>query len=203
MQRNDQKITCPNCQNVMKEVSLSEHYGNRQIVIEQCPQCGGLWFDASEFYRVKIGEAVELEKLNPNKLSESTVLATGSLICPKDGQVLQRYQDPYFSDTGFLKEFKLFSCSQCGGFWFNRGHFTAYQARRAQTGMKQNNTGSLATDLLQLEEYKKDLEQRKLLGSFIRSSGGMGLSIGGKSSGDWRLDILYDIIGMVLRRIFN
>ena len=41
----ERKLTCPNCQNNMTEIS----YGNTNILIDTCGKCGGTWLDRGEF----------------------------------------------------------------------------------------------------------------------------------------------------------
>lgn len=115
---------CPTCAQAMHTVRAVSTYG-AQVVLEQCDRCGGLWCDDLEAYRVKIGEAENIEKVDAGKLRRSTVFAERGLRCPKDKEILIQ-----FRDLNFPKELDIESCPTCGGFWFNRGEFAEFQEER-------------------------------------------------------------------------
>ena len=51
---------CPNEKARIHQVAVPSHYG-QQVIIDQCEKCGGIWFDAFELFKVKQGEAQEIE----------------------------------------------------------------------------------------------------------------------------------------------
>lgn len=118
-------MKCPGCQTPVKEVKTASHYGV-PVILDQCPKCGGIWFDKWEHLSVKQGEAAKIEStVNTDLLTRETVLEKSTLLCPKDGSVLENFKDPLFP-----KELIVEHCKNCGGFWFNRGEFKAYQDHR-------------------------------------------------------------------------
>lgn len=115
-------MNCPNCHILMNQVQTKSHY-EAPIVLNQCPECGGIWFDKGEMFQVKQGEAVKIESpLNAELLTRRSILENSNMLCPKDGKVLDIFKDPLFP-----KELIVEHCDECGGFWFNRGEFKDYQ----------------------------------------------------------------------------
>ena len=57
-------MICPNDNIEMHQVRIESYYG-QPIFLEQCENCGGIWFDESELYRAKQGEANKIELLDP------------------------------------------------------------------------------------------------------------------------------------------
>jgi Zn-finger nucleic acid-binding protein len=117
-------MICPNDGTEMKQVKAESHYG-QTVVLDQCPGCGGIWFDHFELYKAKQGEADKIELLNADGLRTSTSIENQELICPKDRVKLVR-----FKDVLFPKDIVIARCPVCNGFWLNRGEFTRYQQYR-------------------------------------------------------------------------
>lgn len=120
-------MKCPNCKIEMREIKSKSHY-DAPVILDQCLQCGGLWFDALEMFTIKHGEsksledAIDVEMVNVGKLKEQKVLKSDDFMCPRDGFKLEP-----FKDLNFPKEIKVESCYECGGFWLNRGEFSQFQ----------------------------------------------------------------------------
>jgi Zn-finger nucleic acid-binding protein len=115
---------CPNDRAGMRLVKVESHYG-QPVILEQCPDCGGIWFDASELYMAKEGEAPKIDPLDSAGLNTSSVIEHSELECPKDRARLVRFKDPYFP-----AELIIFRCPLCDGLWLNRGEFARYQEFR-------------------------------------------------------------------------
>ncbi len=120
-------MKCPECGTKTEQVKTSSHYGV-PIVIDQCRECGGIWFDKSELYRTKMGAAQKLKKLaNIEKLKKCTSSSNKKLKCPRDGSEMQTYKDQY-PFPGIEVE----TCPECNGFWFNCSEFVQYQDKRVE-----------------------------------------------------------------------
>ena len=66
----------------MDEVKTESHYG-APILLDQCPQCGGIWFDKEELLATKHGEAERIDLvLDINILTQTKVFKKDSL-CKK------------------------------------------------------------------------------------------------------------------------
>jgi Zn-finger nucleic acid-binding protein len=117
-------MICPNDGTEMTQVKAESHYG-QTVILDQCPGCGGIWFDHFELYKAKQGEADKIELLNADGLRTSTSIENRELVCPKDRVKLVRFQDVLFP-----KDIVIARCPVCNGFWLNRGEFTRYQQYR-------------------------------------------------------------------------
>jgi Zn-finger nucleic acid-binding protein len=117
-------VLCPNDNSEMHQVKIVSHYGG-PIIVDQCETCGGIWFDQSELFRAKQGEAEEIEVLNTEMLRTPSVIEDSTLLCPRDQAAMTRFTDKYFP-----QEIVLVRCPSCHGIWLNRGTFTKYQQFR-------------------------------------------------------------------------
>ena len=115
---------CPNDRTEMHQVKIVSHYG-QPIILDQCEKCGGIWFDESELFRAKQGEAENIELLDVEKLRTPTGIDNSNLLCPIDQAALFRFTDKFFPEDIILEH-----CPSCKGIWLNRGIFTKYQKFR-------------------------------------------------------------------------
>ena len=118
------KLKCPNEHADMHEVRLSSN-ASQVFVVDQCHNCGGIWFDRFELYQAKDGEWQRLDDINADAFRQQTELASDSRQCPRDGTELKRFSDPYFP-SGIAVE----KCPKCDGFWLNRVEFKKFQEAR-------------------------------------------------------------------------
>jgi len=110
----------------MHQVKIVAHYGE-PIIVDQCEKCGGIWFDESELFRAKQGEAEKIEVLNTEILRIPSPIENSNLICPRDQTAMHRFTDKYFP-----QDIILVRCPSCHGIWLNRGIFTKYQQFRQE-----------------------------------------------------------------------
>jgi Zn-finger nucleic acid-binding protein len=137
---------CPHENIEMQQVKVESHYG-QPVILDQCPECGGIWFDYFEMYRVKQGQAEKIENLNVENLRISSPIKTVKLLCPKDHVELVRFKDVFFP-----KDIIIARCPVCNGFWLNKGEFVKYQNYRQSLKRPQEFT---AED----EKMQKELER--------------------------------------------
>jgi Zn-finger nucleic acid-binding protein len=160
-------MICPNENAEMHQVVVHSHYG-QPISLEQCDKCGGIWFDESELYSVKIGEAEKIEGLNSALLQDSTAITNSKLVCPKDGTELHQFTDRYFPQSIILVR-----CPVCNGFWLNRGEFTKYQKARQELQHPKEKTSEdkkfeeKVQQLLELHRSGKSSDTLKNLANFL------------------------------------
>ncbi len=114
----------------MHEVKAESHYG-QSVKLDQCPECGGIWFDQYELYMPKPGQAALIESLDRDILCTPAAISNSEHLCPRDRSKLIRFNDPYFP-----KELIIERCPVCGGFWLNRGEFSKYQKFRQERWQK-------------------------------------------------------------------
>ncbi len=104
----------------MQGVTVESHYAS-PIVLDQCPSCGGVWFDSLELFRTKPGQAEKMQQLDQEQLRQPAQ-AKNNLACPRDGAVLVAFQDMNFPASIHVEH-----CQTCFGFWFNYGEFRAFE----------------------------------------------------------------------------
>jgi Zn-finger nucleic acid-binding protein len=117
-------MRCPNDNTEMEQVKAESFYG-QTVILDQCPECGGIWFDELELYAPKQGEADRIELLDVPSLTSPSALQSESLVCPRGHNSLIRFVDPFFP-----KDLILARCQTCNGYWLNRGEFSKYQQFR-------------------------------------------------------------------------
>lgn len=117
---------CPVCAIPMREIKAESTY-DTPVFIDQCDTCGGLWFDDSEIYRIKIGEANDIEGVDKEKLRSKTEFQTENAQCPNDQSLLNKFRDPSYPDS-----LHICSCPKCDGLWVNRGQFVEFQKQREE-----------------------------------------------------------------------
>ena len=108
----------------MHQVQITANYG-QPLFLDQCDCCGGTWFDESELYRARQGEADKVDLLDTYILTASTPIVNQVRCCPKDMTQLVRFTDPNFPAGIFVER-----CPTCNGFWLNRGEFSKFQHAR-------------------------------------------------------------------------
>ena len=117
-------MKCPNENAEMQQVKVESHYG-QTVILDQCPECGGIWFDSLELYSVKQGQAEIIDLLSADSLRASSLIEKSDLLCPKDSVKLVNFNDPVFP-----KDIIIARCPVCNGFWLNRVEFSKYQSYR-------------------------------------------------------------------------
>ena len=145
-------MNCPNDQSELRRVTAASHYG-QPVILDQCPTCGGIWFDHFELYEAKLGQADTIELLDPDILRTPSVVSNAGLRCPRDRTNLVR-----FTDLLFPKDIIIARCPACNGFWLNRGEFTRYQRYR-ESFKKPGEAGSRDEELEQ--EIERLLAEHK------------------------------------------
>jgi Zn-finger nucleic acid-binding protein len=119
-------MNCPNDNTEMSQVKIENHYG-QPILLEQCKECGGIWFDEMKLFSARNGEAEKIEVLDSKNLWTPTNMVKRIRKCPLDQSELYRFKDRYF-----LKGIILERCPSCNGIWLNRGDFTKFQHARQE-----------------------------------------------------------------------
>lgn len=148
----------------MQPVKAESHYG-QTVMLDQCPGCGGIWFDSFELYMAKQGQSEKLELIKVDSLKACSVIENLELLCPRDHTKLIRFSDPFFP-----KDLILARCPVCNGFWLNRGEFLKYQQYR-QTRQQMNKPKEIAIednkferDIVRVFEENKTKDPTEMLG---------------------------------------
>lgn len=155
-------LSCPGCGSLLKEVSAEANYG-RYILLDQCPDCGGIWFDSWELYYLKNQEAGRLDRVDSEKLLTLTSFKKGSDECPRCEVDLEPFHDP-----ALPKDARIERCAKCNGLWLNRGELNRYADYKA--GLIGKQTGGSAELSANPPVFKNDngrLETLKNLGQAL------------------------------------
>jgi Zn-finger nucleic acid-binding protein len=105
-------MQCPRC----NDSQLSEtRVKGKDVRIDACPACKGLWFDGEELERVLPAAA--------NELTAPADAAESAKNCPRCSVPLARFQYPQTLVTVDL-------CRECGGLWLDPGEFQEIRAVR-------------------------------------------------------------------------
>ena len=201
------KTNCPNCGHEMKQVEIRSHYGLK-IVVDQCDNCGGLWFDDEESLRADLKEYKKLEAFDSDKLMKKVSIQS-SLNCPRDNTPLK-----IFHDSNFPKNIKVHYCPQCFGFRFNRGEFSNYQQAREkkieEKKVVHKNDAEFekqVSSLLRLDSSSGKYDSLGEIGKFLSTPvkrGGFNMPYGGGSRGSEYSQMAYGaylVISSLLRML--
>ena len=100
-------MDCPRDRTALMEVKLDDR------VMDQCPLCGGIWFDFAELERVFTRETHVLRRLLPESGTQPQPDADG-LPCPRCGETLIRMRAGH-------RAVIYYGCLTCYGHWLD-GH---------------------------------------------------------------------------------
>lgn len=117
-------MKCPNCAQDIHTVKANSTLGN-VIVLDQCPACGGIWFDRWELYQTSDGAVDTLDPVNTGSLRLSTPISDKPLQCPKCSIALSRFIDPLLPQDAHILR-----CPSCQGLWLNRGELRKFKEFR-------------------------------------------------------------------------
>jgi uncharacterized protein len=105
---------CPKCRKQLQEM------GYFKVRVDECTQCLGLWFDATELDQIKseLDESIRWIDVDLWRYAERSNFNASIFDCPKCQTLMSELR---FSDSGILLEF----CINCGGAWLDQGEHHA------------------------------------------------------------------------------
>jgi membrane associated rhomboid family serine protease/Zn-finger nucleic acid-binding protein len=147
-------MRCPVCSIPLKQVKT------RSAVVDMCPRCKGIWFDAGELVDF-VKPLSQSDKVSPEKIKLFKRRNVRPLykfkeknrLCPRCGKKLQTFN--YSCDSNVF----LDRCSECGGIWADKGEATAIAAYLKEDPY----STSVGKGLI----YKPDLEQNGAAGGWF------------------------------------
>lgn len=113
-------LYCPGCGGTLKEVWAEANYG-RVLLLDQCHDCGGVWFDRWELYFMKESSLRSLDSVDINTFLSAVPDRKGSGRCPGCDTGLNPFIDPFLPKDASIKR-----CAGCSGLWLNRGDLSKY-----------------------------------------------------------------------------
>lgn len=109
-------LTCPKCGKPLVSVSY------REIEVDRCRQCGGIWFDAQEAEKLReIKGSETLDDSEVNLHPESLNSQQQKLFCPRCRRSMIRMLDIDQHSIWYEK------CPKCQGIWFDAGEFKQFK----------------------------------------------------------------------------
>lgn len=105
---------CPDCRRPMREVSARARSGYL-LALDQCDDCGGLWFDRWELFPLHHDEVETLDPLDVDRF-EHSVESAAIAACPRCGVKLREFRDPNLPPDA-----EVARCPVCEGMWLQRG----------------------------------------------------------------------------------
>lgn len=112
-------MNCPRCKSLLETIDLGEYGGEyAAVVIDSCPDCGGVWYDKGE-----LDARDESVWTNVETLDFETRLSGGRRsLCPRCEVRLVRV-----SPKG-AREIVIDKCPDCFGFWLDAGQLESIQS---------------------------------------------------------------------------
>ncbi len=162
-QEEAKKGSCPGCDGELNEVYAEAHYG-RYLLLDQCQDCGGIWFDQWELYYLKEDEAERLDPVNKERLLAPLSLRKGAGLCPECEVSLEPFWDLNLPEDADIKR-----CPGCSGLWLNRGELKRYEdyKRGLRKGEEDAPSALHQSHLLTQEDQNRRLEELKNLGKAL------------------------------------
>jgi Zn-finger nucleic acid-binding protein len=114
-------LTCPRCRIDLNRRTIAEP--DYRLVIDTCPECGGIWFDRGLLERLEQLEHiveptfVEVREI-PSPDAQMEILQCPS--CKKE-QIMRK--EVHFRDSRVITD----HCPGCGGVWLDGGELKAIQ----------------------------------------------------------------------------
>jgi Zn-finger nucleic acid-binding protein len=119
---------CPNGDGRLQRVAARDRQG-QPVLIDQCPTCGGIWFDRFELFRVDEKQAAELDRLDSAALRHPAGIAEDPR-CPRCQGQLRVFRDRFLPAN-----IQMLICDECDGLWLNHGALAGYADFRQQHKM--------------------------------------------------------------------
>ncbi|GBE57490.1 hypothetical protein BMS3Abin01_00410 [bacterium BMS3Abin01] len=175
-----------------------------ELVLDQCPGCGGVWFDRYELFRVDEARARQIGDVDEDRFRHPAGTAEQPQ-CPVCHVGLE-----VFRDANIPGNIQLLSCPECNGFWANHGEAAAYAGYRAGRGHRSPDPASAAA-YEQMLRNSSDRSLMKGMESFGHQLGGprdflTGLPLDGTPAESARIDQAQDFffatLGVAARLLF-
>ncbi|MEO8601737.1 MAG: zf-TFIIB domain-containing protein [bacterium] len=114
---------CPHCAVVMRAVGARSRNGY-SLLLDQCPQCGGIWCDRWELYPLDAGEALRIDTVDQAQLQAAVPQRDAPGRCPRCTAPLHPFRDPALPSDARIER-----CAVCDGMWLNRGVLSRIKRR--------------------------------------------------------------------------
>lgn len=194
IQQDHKDNPCPGCGGNLKEVYAEANYG-RYLILDQCQDCGGIWFDRWELYLLKDNEACRLDLVDSERLSTFLSFKKGPGLCPRCKIDLEG-----FKDLNLSEDTRIERCPRCNGLWLKRGELKRYVNHKKASGKTQTACPSLSQ-----EDHQKRLETLQGLGMALSTRVTPEINLDEPERGGTELtkDLVFLILQVLLRLILK
>jgi len=194
IQQDRKDSPCPGCGGSLKGVYAEANYG-RYLMLDQCQNCGGIWFDRWELYFLRDDEANRLDPIDGERLLIPTTFRKGLCICPRCEVDLESFHDPNLPEDARIER-----CHQCNGLWLKRGELKRYANHKKALGKTQTTSPSLNQ-----EDCQKRLETLQGLGKALSTRVTPEINLDEPEMGGTELkkDLVFLILQVLLRLILK
>lgn len=158
-------MKCPSCSHKLRRVRAKSQ------VLDICPHCQGIWFDADELFDFarELAESDTVRPETPRLFQPRDVHAPDTAeearLCPHCNRVMQRYN--YCCDSNVF----LDRCTQCHGIWTDKGELL-----RIARYLKQDAaTIAVGRDLARQTEKLEHINELGELGRDLTSRAAIGM----------------------------
>lgn len=118
---------CPVCLTALSEVQSPDIYG-RPLIIDQCPDCHGIWFDRGELFRLN-AKTLETTEQHPTAKASGTLPlfpnAAAAYTCPACRTGLVQLHE-----ATWPKQTHAWQCRGCLGLWLGEDDVHSFMAFR-------------------------------------------------------------------------
>lgn len=99
------------------------------LIIDSCPQCAGIWFDAGEMKSLLQSEALKRQFLADNRVKSAHTysLSSSERRCPRCRQVMER---------PVVGGITVDVCRGCSGVWLDAGELTQLVTEYKKKGLR-------------------------------------------------------------------
>lgn len=97
------------------------------LIIDSCPKCWGIWFDAGEMKSFLQSESLRRQFLTDVKVEATPGAVGGDRDCPRCRQVMER---------PVVNEIVVDVCRGCCGVWLDHGELNELVLRHKRKGLK-------------------------------------------------------------------
>ena len=118
-------IACPYCAVRMQQVNAHARTGYA-LLLDQCPDCGGIWCDRWELYPLDRGEVARLDPVDEQRLRGPAPPSPSPGRCPRCTSPLRLFRDPLLPPDAHIQR-----CPVCDGMWLNRGELSRIKGHDA------------------------------------------------------------------------
>ncbi len=136
--RNDDRFTCMLCP-VCREILVVFEY--RNIELDYCPDCGGVWFDSGEVELLMETVGIDAEKISFDLKKPERSISEARRRCPACDKIMEKVCTP---DERII----LDQCPFGDGIWFDAGEISGALSSLAPEDESGNSARRALADFL-------------------------------------------------------